>query len=578
MPDAHSPNKRRVLVYVSLAVILICVVLFLANRPAKQPATTENVPTAPPPVVVQQPKLDEPKAPTVEPMPLSGNVIRGRVTNQHGRPAKGLSVGFLGRSNPLGEKAQGVTSLTPSGNLTGPTFTTNDKGEFEGTLPAQEEVFVTPLSSSARFRVRYDIGRWVAPPASGVDFQIEEVATATLKVRVFDEALGSYLKEFRCGFGGIGGGYHQGTTKTEVLELLVPFKADQVQLEGTVRLVTPKREGLPLLRVTLAPEELKEVEFRLRNSKVVRGRVMDRRGKPIKGASVFFGSIGKEGFGEPLKAFDPKRALGLVETDESGQFTIAGDDPFITAWHPDFSSTTVASEAAHEIRLLDKATLSLVIVDKDGRPVSGKSITLDGSVTLTSDDMGRVEFPNAMYGVRQLKSDDGLLTVVAFSPDNQGPITLNPGLSVTLSGVDLLGESGASFVLVGTATKSSFREVRATGSTVTLDDIIPGKYYLLTPKGRLGYCEIDGPRTSVVVGSANVEVHAAEGLRFYLTPPSANGLVDLLAGKLTSAATDSQGVIRFLAVPPGTYELKTLTGLSLKTVSMGSQTEVIRIR
>jgi RNA polymerase sigma factor (sigma-70 family) len=162
-------------------------------------------------------------------------------------------------------------------------------------------------------------------------------------------------------------------------------------------------------------------------------RVLGPDGHPVEGALVFPGRWYRLRGDDAFDAFRPESIKDGVTTDEEGKYTLATDRPFITAWHPEFSPTTVAKSEAGTIRLRARGAIRGRVVDSSGKPVEGVAITLDKrGPKATTDGEGRFEFDRVIAGYRGLIFPNNRWIAVRVEPAETLNLEIGPGVDVTL--------------------------------------------------------------------------------------------------------------------------------------------------
>jgi len=275
-----------------------------------------------------------------------------------------------------------------------------------------------------------------------------------------------------------------------------------------------------------ATVELKAADVtRVPPGTVLRGRVLDPRGRPVPGAIIRLNGVTRGG----STSFPPPDVDKLSVSDNTGAFVLLADNPFTAAegaveasglatalfenWRPDGT--------AHELTLVDGACLQGRLLQA-GKPVANAEVRLDnfgaesGSTfwqySALTDDGGGFFFANlptnrscSLYGTMSSLADRGAISKqrVSIRENNStndlGDLNLSPSFKVagrirlsdgkpvstnaylTLRRRDMVGTQDS--LLCATGPDGAFRFIGVPAEPIQLLLRVPG--YQLTPRDRL---------------------------------------------------------------------------------------------
>jgi RNA polymerase sigma-70 factor (ECF subfamily) len=504
------------------------------------------------------------------PPPASGvsYAVRGRVMDSAGRPVDAARVYILwGFSSEEGYTVPGMDRRFGSGRL----VETDLDGRYEIELDSASNCYVClydagdPNMEPCPLRTEPWIpwqGQWIEPPAKEVDFTARIVPFGNAVIRISDGAGDGVVDGAECRIRNkqTTGHWFARTDKYGTAVLTLPLEEN----EPTMFVATISHESLDeeLLRsfTIHEPGEVKELDIRIGFERAVfRGRVVNTTGEPVTDALVFNGSQVRMRGDEPFKPFDAKRIKDGVLTDSGGSFELIGHGRKISVWHPAFSPVTVPPDQVSLIELPLRGTITGRLLDHRGAPVENEEIALDRKRKAMTDGEGRFRFDAVECGVRgiTLPGKDRFATVIV-SPGKTVEAELGgwlPAVEIELSvgGVPLSGTMES--ILVGLDTVASFKFTAGQASPLSLEEVLPGNYLMLSSTGLVSRLAIDGERIRVDCGDADLTVHAKPRTRIFIVPEGAHELVLLMGGRCCSRPVPSSGKIHFDPLPRGRYHL-----------------------
>src|SRR5688572_10066736 len=162
-------------------------------------------------------------------------------------------------------------------------------------------------------------------------------------------------------------------------------------------------------------------------------RVLGPDGLPLQGVLVFPGRWYRLRGDDVFDAFRPENIRDGVTTDAEGRFTLATSKPFITAWHPEFSPTTVKADDVKPLRLKARGKIRGKLVDGEGKALEGVEVMLDKrGPKVSTNAAGEFEFDHVIAGIRGLILPAGRRIAVSVRPGETVSVDIGPGLDVEL--------------------------------------------------------------------------------------------------------------------------------------------------
>jgi hypothetical protein len=522
--------------------------------------------------------------------------VSGRVLDQSGEPVPGMGVFVGAEDNPFErEHTQRV------GHLYGILFPTDEHGYFVVDLPGPGEVKVAASTREMWVRSIGESAMWVDPPESGVDLTVKAIPFGTLIVRAVDLTTQKELKDFRISVYGIDpeghteGSYRHGfatmqTTDGRIIRKWPVEYGEGIDVEvqlakpavysdtfsralGIVGLDEPEKISK---QIRLHAGETREVTLEIRFDQNAAGLVVDELGLPIEDAIVYFGTGTDARGDEPFKRFDERRISG-ARTDTTGWYELAGSGPFVTAWHPDYSPTTVQVDESVRIVLPARGGIR-------GRvpaplPRTGTvEVLLDFRDAQEATANGSFEFENVEAGSHAIVLPGKRIVVAHVEPGAITDVTLDD----TLDHVRMrLHRDGARLdtpfqgALIGLAPVSSLLEVLADAGECEWGDVVPGDYVLLSSSGHASIVTIDGPDVRVGLGESDLLVRGRPGHVPLVLPAGHehNPILRLMAPRI-SRRIPTAGELHF-APRPGTYVVvDSTTGSEQRVDVRGTETVV----
>jgi RNA polymerase sigma factor (sigma-70 family) len=302
-------------------------------------------------------------------------------------------------------------------------------------------------------------------------------------------------------------------------------------------------------------------------------RLFDRDGNPIQGALVFPGRWYRLRGDDAFDQFRPKSIKDGVVTDAEGRFRLESKSPFVTAWHDDFTPTTVAASDASVIRMKSRATLRSKLVDSAGKPQEGVEITLDkrGPKAIT-DSEGSFKFEKVIAGVRGLILPNNRRIALRIEAGETLDLEIGPGVDVTLDlgGRPADADPEINGMILGTGRMSSLVGVRGRPPSVDLKGILPGRYfYGEIRRGPRGWVDISEKGARVDFGSSTLEVTGAAPLSFYIFPADVNEVLEVAIMKDGPFKVSPEAPEKLSHLTEGDYEIRDLEGVTLQKFKVG---------
>lgn len=480
--------------------------------------------------------------PTVVAIPPT---VRGRVLDVDGQPVAGVEV-FVGADQ---DPFPADSDLPQMGRdqFRGRTVTSASDGTFEAILarpgPVQVSVRLSAGWSASRKDPRARIELSVVAPAKELELVLVGNAWARLSVTVVDTAVDRPLEDFRASIQGESVGFASRRAEHGRLEFEVPLLtggAESLELVVRSPVIDPEQRR----EVVLLPGEDREVAFAVQSEHVLRGHVLDRTGKPIEGATVFFGTLRQARGDEPFEPFTPRDAFG-TSTDAEGRFELAGTGDVVSAWHPEHATATVPVVDAWSIVLGARETVSGI-----GAPGSALTWDEETSVAVVG---GVFRIEHVDPGGHRLTLADGSDVGVRVQPGE----TLHVDLSRRLERVELgPGDAAdAEVVLIGLGSAFSILEFRAEGPFVELQNVLPGRYHAWLTDGRQGEVEILSGSAELELGRGELTLLAPPGSRVVLCPTGADDLLATVAARVPARVGDS-GRLSLANWPAGRWTVR----------------------
>ena len=302
-------------------------------------------------------------------------------------------------------------------------------------------------------------------------------------------------------------------------------------------------------------------------------RVVDPEGQPIQGALVFTGRWFRLRGDDAFDLFRPQSIKDGVATDAEGRFQLETKGPFITAWHDEFTPTTVKS-TEKVIRMKARGTLKGRLVDAAGKGREGVQVTLDKrGPKATTDSEGGFTFEKVIAGYRGLILPNYRLGIaVRIDPGETLNVEIGPGIDVALdvsahpAGPGKNPNAG----IIGIGRLSSL--VNCTGKTPTLHmkGVLPGRYLYGEWGGPRGWVEITEKGGTVTFGASTLVVEAEAPATFYVLPAEANEIIEVAVMKMGLQKAGPGSPLRMEYLTEGDYEIRNPEGVTLQTFKVGT--------
>lgn len=301
-------------------------------------------------------------------------------------------------------------------------------------------------------------------------------------------------------------------------------------------------------------------------------RVVDPDGRPLQGALVFPGRWYRLRGDDAFDLMRPQSIKDGVTTDAEGRFRLEAKSPFLTAWHDDFTPTTVKTSDAAVIRMKARATLRGKLVDAAGKPREGIEVTLDkrGPRAVT-DSAGAFQFEKVIAGFRGLILPNYRWVAVRVDPGETLNLEIGPGVDVTLDlGDHPLGPgTQINGGLMGVTRTTSLVGIRGQTPTMDLKGVLPGRYLFGEIRGARGWVDISDKGAKVEFGKATLEITAEAETTFYFLPAEANEIIEVAIMKMGELKTGPGAPLRMEHLMEGDYELRDREGVTLERFKVG---------
>ncbi len=452
--------------------------------------------------------------------------IEGRVLDEAGAPVGGAVVHVLADEDPCPD--DDPAPRIGWNAYRGRTFTSAVDGCFRAALPAPARVLVVlgiePFYEAVDERSREV---WVDAPASGLEFRVRRVPTATLVLRARRAGAREALRDFQVELKGEEVGYSTGRAHGESLTWVLPVR-DPEGVAIELRLLSPECDPAPRAELVLKAGEEREHLFLLEAGTRVAGHVVDERGVPIEGVTVYFGDAATARGDEPFRAFSARRLSDAVITAPDGFFELDGTGDQLTAWHADHSPSTVDRSDASRIVLAPRGAIAGRVLDAAGQPLAGAPLQLDDpeeSPVVPTDAEGRFRFEALEAGAHGIWQGRELLAGVRLEAGQTVELELRLRAAGSLE-LDLVRDGAPAELdelegaIVGLDPVFEFHEIEwnraADPRPATEGPVRPGRYRLLAARvpcaiGPAGELTLLLPAGShVVVGEAGRELARVE--------------------------------------------------------------------
>ncbi|MDA1266723.1 MAG: carboxypeptidase-like regulatory domain-containing protein, partial [Planctomycetota bacterium] len=394
------------------------------------------------------------------------------------------------------------------------------------------------------------------------------------------------------------GGFYQRTASGTLVTITIPLYQPE---DFRVWLHKPEPPQQVETRVLLAPFEKRHVTLTIpRSGSLHRGRVVDRDGRGIEGALVYFGDDCAGRGGEPFLTFREGWVSG-VRSGAGGWFELTGQGPWISAFHPEHSSATVTADACDTIALGPRGALEGRLLDAQGEPLPMQRISFDhryqhGPERLT-DDEGRFTYDGLEAGTHGIwAADQQLFTFTVDAGEvarldfqlPEGNLKLRMfregrphevyELNGRLIGLDRTGTltrlshwrpRTSNPEELAVAEMPRMRRVASGPDPTTVDPVPPGRYLLVSAQGLTATFDVSGAEARVDLGLATLTVTGRPGQRVQVVPAGASTFVRVAAAD-SPVTLDDEGVFAF-TVHPGNYEVVASGGHVLTRVEVSAQ-------
>jgi len=251
-----------------------------------------------------------------------------------------------------------------------------------------------------------------------------------------------------------------------------------------------------------------------------------------------------------------------VRTDADGVYCIKGRGRWITAWHPEYCPVTVSLFEAKKIVLSSKGSIRGRLFDVNGNPMPDVELVMDRMHKTRTNSSGGFLFKGLEEGVRVVQLPGPEKRFVGIR------LTQGEDLSVEIRGylpevtVELYA-GGAPYLdavkgfLVGLDDVFNFQSdwFEGKGGYVVVENMLPGRYLLLTRSGWLAHVEIDGTLAKADFGSYDLTVKADPGTRIFVVPEGADDFVQLMCGRVSSQKVSASGEFKYPHMAAGRYDV-----------------------
>ena len=301
-------------------------------------------------------------------------------------------------------------------------------------------------------------------------------------------------------------------------------------------------------------------------------RVVDPEGHPIQGALVFAGRWYRLRGDDAFDLFRPHSIKDGVATDAEGRFQLETKAPFISAWHDEYTPTTVkATEKV--IRMKARGTLKGRLVDAAGKGRAGIEVTLDKrGPKATTDAEGAFTFEKVIAGYRGLILPNYRLGIaVRIDPGETLNVDIGPGVDVALDvsahpkgpGIDV--NAG----IIGVGRTSSLVPCMGKTPTLTMKGVLPGRYLYGEWHGPRGWVEVTDKGGTVTFGASTLVVEAEASTTFYVLPAEANEIIEVAVMKMGLQKAGPGSPLKMEYLTEGDYEIRNPEGVTLKNIKVG---------
>ncbi|HKS17219.1 MAG TPA: hypothetical protein VJU16_07890, partial [Planctomycetota bacterium] len=310
-------------------------------------------------------------------------------------------------------------------------------------------------------------------------------------------------------------------------------------------------------------------------------RVVDPDGNPIQGALVFPGRWYRLRGDDAFDLFRPQSIKDGVVTDAEGRYRLETKAPFITAWHDEYTPTTVKS-TERVLRMKARGGLKGRLVDADRKPRSGVEVTLDKrGPKLTTDAEGRFHFEKVCAGYRGLILPNYRLGIaIRIDPGETLDVDIGPGVDVALdvSAHPMGAGRDVNAGILGVGRTSSLVPCFGKTPTLQMKGVLPGRYLYGEWGGPRGWVDITEKGGKVEFGASTLIIDAEADATFYVQPAEANEIIEVAVMKMgkLKAAPGAPLTLKYLT--EGEYEIKDPDGLTLERFKVGPGETRITLR
>jgi hypothetical protein len=270
--------------------------------------------------------------------------------------------------------------------------------------------------------------------------------------------------------------------------------------------------------------------------------------------------------------FRPDSIKDGVLTDEKGRYVLSTDRPFVTAWHSEYSPTTVPVAEAATLRMKARGAIRGRVVDFLGKPLEDIALTLDKrGPAATTDADGRFEFDKVIAGYRGLILPGNRWIAVRVDPAETVNVEIGPGVDVPLDlslhpagpGTKINGGLmgiGRTFSLVG---------IRGETPSIELKAVIPGRYLFGEIRGARGWVDVTDKGAKVEFGTSTLIVESAKQTTFYFLPAESNEIVEVAIMKMGEIKISAGASVTLPHLMEGDYEFRDREGVTLQKFKVG---------